>query len=86
MGLPVPTAALPGFNEAEARAPRMQEAPASSLLGALCFNEAEARAPRMRRRAAARRRSRSRFNEAEARAPRMQGKRKPGFIHFPALQ
>ena len=39
-----------GFNEAEARAPRMLLTASSSVLYSICFNEAEARAPRMRTR------------------------------------
>src|SRR5579872_4164818 len=36
-----------GFNEAEARAPRMPRRTASGFAGSRSFNEAEARAPRM---------------------------------------
>ncbi len=36
-----------GFNEAEARAPRMGGKGVPTRMSYLCFNEAEARAPRM---------------------------------------
>ena len=62
-----------GFNEAEARAPRMQgftRAESAAIVGR--FNEAEARAPRMLGLVATPlERGNQRFNEAEARAPRM---------------
>ena len=67
---------LIGFNEAEARAPRMPTVAMILAASEPCFNEAEARAPRMldpRGRMV----TAPGFNEAEARAPRMQPPYKP---------
>ena len=75
------------FNEAEARAPRMQRRRVTRISKALRFNEAEARAPRMRGRENVRARRRDRgFNEAEARAPRMQTRRQTHAHNWRKLQ
>jgi len=61
-----------GFNEAEARAPRMLPGTATIDAVTAGFNEAEARAPRMpARRLWGSSNISDSFNEAEARAPRM---------------
>ena len=49
----LPAVAKQSFNEAEARAPRMQADDDQRAIGDTGFNEAEARAPRMPQRATA---------------------------------
>ena len=78
LGIPCPDTKVPalgslGFNEAEARAPRIGYAthPAIAHRYRTSFNEAEARAPRILAIARRAREISKSFNEAEARAPRI---------------
>ena len=64
-----------GFNEAEARTPRMARCRRIVDEGVGSFNEAEARTPRMDSGCVADAGYRYRFNEAEARTPRMARRR-----------
>ena len=75
----------PGFNEAEAHAPRIRSAGLrSSKTMMRCFNEAEAHAPRIRSRTSRRVTvAPRRFNEAEAHAPRIRSRTSRRFTVAP---